>query len=58
MYAWGANRFGQVGNGSNGYHEYQLTQIKVNGFNGGKVIQISCGAFHSMARTESGRVFS
>jgi hypothetical protein len=54
VYAWGQNKSGQIGNGMSN----QLIPIKVNGFNGEKVIQISCGYHHSMALTESGRVFS
>jgi alpha-tubulin suppressor-like RCC1 family protein len=54
VYAWGDNRSGQIGNG----RRVQSIPIKVNGLNGEKVIQISCGYYHSMALTESGRVFS
>jgi alpha-tubulin suppressor-like RCC1 family protein len=54
VYAWGENGSGQIGNG----RRHQLILIKVNGFNEEKVIQISCGYNHSMALTESGRVFS
>jgi hypothetical protein len=55
VYAWGENFSGQLGIGC--YSE-SMTPIKVNGFNGEKIIQISCGYEHSMALTESGRVFS
>jgi hypothetical protein len=55
VYAWGWNQFGEVGDGSN---DIQLIPIKLNAFNDEKVIQISCGYLHSMALTESGRVFS
>ncbi|CAM6031855.1 unnamed protein product, partial [Sphagnum compactum] len=55
VYAWGWNQFGEVGDGSN---DIQLIPIKLNAFNDEKVIQISCGYLHSMARTQSGRVFS
>jgi hypothetical protein len=55
VYAWGWNQFGEVGDGSN---DNQLIPIKLNAFNDEKVIQISCGYLHSMALTESGRVFS
>jgi hypothetical protein len=59
VYAWGSNSEGQIGNGrSDDYNEYQSIPIKVNGFNDEKVIQISCGLRHSLALTESGRVFS
>jgi alpha-tubulin suppressor-like RCC1 family protein len=36
----------------------QLTPIKVNSFNDEKVVMISCGLWHSLALTESSRVFS
>jgi alpha-tubulin suppressor-like RCC1 family protein len=58
VYAWGRNEFGQIGNEKSGGNECQLIPIKVNGFNDEKVKQISCGFEHSMALTESGRVFS
>jgi alpha-tubulin suppressor-like RCC1 family protein len=58
VYAWGDNKKGQIGNGKSGENECQLIPIKVNGFNDEKVIHISCGGWHSMALTESGRVFS
>jgi hypothetical protein len=55
VYAWGDNKHGQIGNGCN---DNQDTPIKVNGFSGERVVMISCGGWHSMALTESGRVFS
>jgi RCC1 and BTB domain-containing protein len=54
VYAWGANYFGQIGNGCN---KNQLTPIKLNGFNGERVVMISCGFVHSMALTECGHVY-
>ncbi len=55
VYAWGLNLCGQIGNGS---YSQALVPIKLNHFNNEKVIQISCGYEHSIALTESGRVFS
>jgi hypothetical protein len=55
VYAWGQNRRAQIGDERNHNHS---TPIKLNAFNGEKVTNISCGGWHSMARTESGRVFS
>jgi alpha-tubulin suppressor-like RCC1 family protein len=57
VYAWGENTKGQIGNQTSGFDQYQLIPIKVNAFNDEKVIQISCGIYHSMALTESGHVF-
>jgi hypothetical protein len=61
VYAWGCNIRGQIGlrsGGSSVRNEYQSIPIRVHDFNDEKVIQISCGHQHSMALTESGRVFS
>jgi alpha-tubulin suppressor-like RCC1 family protein len=56
VYAWGSNTSGVIGIGSE--KDHQLLPIKVNGFNNEKVIQISCGYWHSLALTESCHVFS
>jgi alpha-tubulin suppressor-like RCC1 family protein len=58
VYAWGGNDCGQIGKRTNGFNSNQLIPIKVNGFNDEKVVMVSCGYWHSMALTESGRVFS
>jgi alpha-tubulin suppressor-like RCC1 family protein len=55
VYAWGLNSDQQVWDKR---YSNQMIPIKVNGFNDEKVIMISCGYCHSMALTESGRVFS
>ncbi len=49
---WGSNDYGQVGDGTRNdrYHP-----VKVNGLE--KVVSVSCGYLHSMARTKDGRVF-
>jgi hypothetical protein len=58
VYAWGENDVGQIGNGSHGKMSYQIKPFKIQGFDGEKVIMISCGHMHSMALTECGHVFS
>jgi hypothetical protein len=58
VYAWGENDCGQIGIERRDQNECQSIPIKVNGFNDEKVVMISCGYWHSMALTESGRVFS
>jgi alpha-tubulin suppressor-like RCC1 family protein len=55
VYAWGANDWGQIGNGCN---DDQLIPTKVKGFNNERIVMISCGSFHSMALTECGHVYS
>jgi alpha-tubulin suppressor-like RCC1 family protein len=58
VYAWGDNEWGQIGNRKSGDGKCQSIPIKINDFNEEKVVMISCGSDHSMALTESGRVFS
>jgi hypothetical protein len=57
VFAWGYNEDGQIGNGKNGFYAHVSIPIKVNGFDNEKVVMISCGYWHSLALTESGRVF-
>jgi alpha-tubulin suppressor-like RCC1 family protein len=56
VYSWGDNRRGQVGDGRD--DSFQLTPIKLYGFSDRKIAAISCGARHSVALSEKGRVFS
>jgi alpha-tubulin suppressor-like RCC1 family protein len=53
--------FYSIGLTESGVYEWvsnELKPIKVNGLEDEKVVMISCGYWHSMALTESGRVFS
>jgi alpha-tubulin suppressor-like RCC1 family protein len=54
VFAWGQNRFGQIGNGD---YKVVLIPYHINDFNE-RVKAISCGQSHSMALMESGHVFS
>jgi RCC1 and BTB domain-containing protein len=54
VYAWGYNVNERVGNWCD---SNQLLPIKLNGFNDEKIVIISCGWSHSLALTESNRVF-
>jgi alpha-tubulin suppressor-like RCC1 family protein len=56
VYAWGTNEAKQIGKGFKS--RFQSTPIKLDIFNDEKIAMISCGLLHSMALTESGRVFS
>jgi tRNA A-37 threonylcarbamoyl transferase component Bud32 len=56
IYSWGNNEFGQTGNGIKG--GYQLKPYKMNFSVPEKFKAISCGTFHSMALSTSGRVYS
>ena len=56
VYSWGCNDWGQIGIGSD--DECVSVPTLLNAFNGEKVKAISCGFNHSLALTESGRVFS
>lgn len=55
LYAWGWNKFGQVGVGNNVDHCAPV-QVKIP--NEQKVVQVSCGWRHTLAVTEQGNVFS
>jgi alpha-tubulin suppressor-like RCC1 family protein len=56
VYAWGSNKFGQIGNECE--DEYQLKPIKIEKFEEKTIVAISCGYYHSLALTENGRVYS
>ena len=58
VYGWGSYGVRQIGNRKSNSWECQLMPYFVNEFNGGKVKSISCGFRHSLALTESGRVYS
>ncbi len=55
VYAWGDNKFGQIGNGSS--RTLESTPVKL-AFQGHLIIAISCGSLHSIALTEKGSVFT
>jgi len=54
VYAWGINGFGQLGTGGNVSHE---RPIKVKGFPG-DILDIACGANHTLLLTKGGEVYS
>ena len=54
-YGWGVNRYGQLGIGS--YDSPKLPE-KITEFIDKTVVQICCGAYHSLALTSDGEVFS
>jgi hypothetical protein len=56
VYCWGGNQEGYLGNGSQdySYHKPMLNQYLNNEF----VIDISCGAFHSLVLTICGEVYA
>jgi RCC1 and BTB domain-containing protein len=55
LYAFGFNSKGELGVGNN---TNQLIPTLINGLNNEKIIAISCGAYHSLALTESGQLYS
>ncbi|TMW60576.1 hypothetical protein Poli38472_000618 [Pythium oligandrum] len=64
VYMWGRCDSGQLGVGAKWIRDaggegalYVSTPHRVDGFNGEKVVQVACGAFHSAAITESGAVY-
>ncbi|KAI0793742.1 RCC1/BLIP-II [Fomes fomentarius] len=66
VFAFGSEEKGQLGNGSAGERivsagksafDYETEPILVKGLAERKIVQISCGPQHSIARDEAGRVF-
>eukprot|EP00897_Mesotaenium_endlicherianum_P004127 jgi/Mesen1/3742/ME000204S03010 len=53
LYAWGWNKFGQVGVGNNEDHN-SPQEVKI----GERVVQVSCGWRHTICLTERSNVFS
>ncbi|XP_012885257.1 PREDICTED: probable E3 ubiquitin-protein ligase HERC6 isoform X1 [Dipodomys ordii] len=56
VFAWGAGSEGQLGTGE--LKEINFTPKRINALAGIKIIQVSCGNFHSLALSEDSQVFS
>ncbi|XP_059521658.1 probable E3 ubiquitin-protein ligase HERC6 isoform X1 [Myotis daubentonii] len=56
VFAWGAGSEGQLGIGE--FKEIIFTPKKIKTLDGIKIIQVSCGDYHSLALSEDGQVFS
>ncbi|XP_030879668.1 probable E3 ubiquitin-protein ligase HERC6 isoform X3 [Leptonychotes weddellii] len=56
VFAWGAGSEGQLGVGE--FKEINLTPRKIKTLTGIKIIQVSCGHYHSLALSEDGQLFS
>ncbi|XP_018092436.1 probable E3 ubiquitin-protein ligase HERC6 isoform X2 [Xenopus laevis] len=56
IYSWGDGSEGQLGTGK--FSSKNFTPKRITGLLNRKIIQISCGNFHSVALAEDGRVFS
>ncbi|KAL1767967.1 putative E3 ubiquitin-protein ligase HERC6 isoform X1 [Sigmodon hispidus] len=56
VFAWGACSDGQLGIGE--FKEICSTPIKIKALAGIKIIQVSCGHYHSLALSKDGQVFS
>ncbi|XP_023409026.1 probable E3 ubiquitin-protein ligase HERC6 isoform X2 [Loxodonta africana] len=56
VFAWGAGSEGQLGIGE--FKELNFTPMKVKALAGIKIIQVSCGHYHSLALSQDGQVFS
>jgi RCC1 and BTB domain-containing protein len=55
LYGFGRNKYGQIGCGNN---INQWEPIKINRFTEKKIISIACGGQHSLALTDTGKVYS
>ncbi|XP_003924053.2 putative E3 ubiquitin-protein ligase HERC6 [Saimiri boliviensis] len=56
VFAWGAGSEGQLGVGE--LKEINFTPRKITTLNGIKIIQVSCGHYHSLALSKDSQVFS
>ncbi|XP_066137078.1 probable E3 ubiquitin-protein ligase HERC6 isoform X2 [Saccopteryx bilineata] len=56
VFAWGAGSDGQLGIGE--FKEIVFTPKKIKALTGIKIIQVSCGHYHSLALSKDGQVFS
>lgn len=56
VFAWGADSEGQLG--IEEFKEIIFTPKKIKTLNGVRIIQVSCGDYHSLALSEDGQVFS
>ncbi|XP_058151609.1 probable E3 ubiquitin-protein ligase HERC6 [Dasypus novemcinctus] len=56
VFAWGAGSEGQLGIGE--FKEISFTPKKINTLTDRKIIQVSCGHYHSLALSQDGIVFS
>ncbi|XP_039074363.1 probable E3 ubiquitin-protein ligase HERC6 isoform X1 [Hyaena hyaena] len=56
VFAWGAGSEGQLGIGE--FKEINIIPRKIKTLTGIKIIQVSCGHYHSLALSEDGQVFS
>jgi alpha-tubulin suppressor-like RCC1 family protein len=59
IWCCGANEYGRLGGGPNwGQLDTRVPQLLVDSFGGEKVVEVSAGFNHSIALTESGRMFA
>ncbi|XP_062964682.1 probable E3 ubiquitin-protein ligase HERC6 isoform X2 [Cynocephalus volans] len=56
VFAWGAGSEGQLGIGN--FKEINFTPQKIKSLTGIKIIQVSCGHYHSLALSKDSQVFS
>ncbi|XP_012973177.1 probable E3 ubiquitin-protein ligase HERC6 isoform X2 [Mesocricetus auratus] len=56
VFAWGAGSEGQLG--TDKFEKINLTPMKIKALDGIKIIQVSCGHYHSLALSKDGQVFS
>ena len=55
VWSWGHGGFGRLGHGD---HEDQSLPKKVEAFTGQRVVAVSAGAYHNLARTGDGAVYA
>ena len=56
VYAWGSNRYGQIGNGESGDYRHEVVPTKV--LDGMRIVSVDVGVYHALALTDEGQVYS
>ena len=56
VYSWGSNSYGQLGRGDDTPDPCCIPAKVGSALDGVKVLQVACGAYHSMALSDEGKV--
>ncbi|KMQ89857.1 rcc1 and btb domain-containing protein 1 [Lasius niger] len=56
VYAWGENKYGQIGNGAGGHADNLPRQVK-HELEGKKIVHIACGSMFNMVVSDKGKLY-
>ncbi|KMQ87960.1 rcc1 and btb domain-containing protein 1 [Lasius niger] len=56
VYAWGENKYGQIGNGTGTYGDNRPRQVRYE-LEGKKIVHIACGSMFNMVLTDEGKLY-